>query len=151
MQKEIQKKYKINGSIQRLGNRIRVTIEVTVIAQEQIILSERYDRIIEDIFLLQDAIAFEITKTLGIEFLSLDNISDAGSSKITDLEAQENYHVGLSYLYKGTQADNNKARSLFEKVLDIEPDAGRVYGFIGLTYWRDGKLGWSENKEEQLK
>ena len=100
MQKEIQTKYIINGSIQRLGNRIRVTIEVTDTAQDQIILSERYDRIIEDIFLLQDEIAFEITKTLGIEFLSLDNISDDGLSKITDPAAQENYLVGLSHLYK---------------------------------------------------
>ena len=133
MQKEIQTKYIINGSIQRLGNRIRVTIEVTDTAQDQIILSERYDRIIEDIFLLQDEIAFEITKTLGIEFLSLDNISDAGSSKITDPAAQENYLVGLSHLYKGTQVDNNKARSLFKKVLDIEPYAERVHGLIGLT------------------
>ena len=114
-------------------------------------MSERYDRIIDDIFLLQDEIAFEITKTLGVEFLSLDNNSGANSSKISDPEAQERYLVGLSHFYKGTQADNHKARSLFQEVLDIEPDAGRVHGLIGLTYWRDGKLGWSDDKEENLK
>ena len=52
--------------------------------------------------------------------------------------------------YKGTQQDNSMARSLFQKVLDIEPEVGRVYGLIGLTYWRDGKLGWSEDKEKQF-
>ena len=151
VKKEIRTKYIINGSIQRIGNRIRVTIEVTDTSQDLIILSERYDRIIDDIFLLQDEIAFEITKTLGVEFLSLDNNSGANSSKISDPEAQERFLVGLSHLYKGTQADNHKARSLFQEVLDIEPDAGRVHGLIGLTYWRDGKLGWSDDKEENLK
>ena len=39
---------------------------------------------------------------------------------------------------------------MFQKVLDIEPEVGRVYGLIGLTYWRDGKLGWSEDKDKQF-
>ena len=94
VKKEIRTKYIINGSIQRIGNRIRVTIEVTDTSQDQIILSERYDRIIDDIFLLQDEIAFEITRTLGVEFLSLDNNSGENSSKIADPEARKDL-VGL--------------------------------------------------------
>ena len=135
VRKEINTKYIINGSIQKIGNQIRITIEVTDTEQDQMILSERYDRIIHDIFSLQDEIAFEITKTLGVEFFGLDNSSDQDSSKISVPEAQENFLVGLSHFYKGTQQDNIKARSLFQKVLDIEPEVGRVYGLIGLTYW----------------
>mgnify|MGYP003300354430 CR=1 FL=1 len=73
VRKEINTKYIINGSIQKIGNQIRITIEVTDTEQDQMILSERYDRIIHDIFSLQDEIAFEITKTLGVEFFGLDN------------------------------------------------------------------------------
>ena len=150
VRKEISTKYIIDGSIQKIGNQIRITIEVTDTERDQIILSERYDRIIHDIFSLQDEIAFEITKTLGVEFFGLDNGSDQISTKISAPEAQENFLVGLSHFYKGTQQDNSMARSLFQKVLDIEPEVGRVYGLIGLTYWRDGKLGWSEDKEQQF-
>ena len=49
--------YILLGSVRRAGNRLRVTVQLVDPKHEYCVWSERYDRTLDDVFLIQDEIA----------------------------------------------------------------------------------------------
>jgi adenylate cyclase len=66
--REIGVRYVLQGAVRRSGGRIRVTTELTDVLARQIVWAERYDRVLEDGFVVQDEIVAEILKGLDIEW-----------------------------------------------------------------------------------
>ena len=57
---ELGVQYVLEGTLQQAGDRIRATVQLTDIASKQAIWAERYERVIDDIFKLQDEITWEV-------------------------------------------------------------------------------------------
>ncbi len=140
--KEIGVRYVVGGAVQRSGERVRVTIELTDTSVKQLIWGERYDRVVNDIFDLQDEVALEIVKALDIE-LRVGEFGRQLFPKISKPLAREYFHRGISHFYKGSRDDSITARQLLEKLDEIQPDVPICLGLIAATHWRDAKFGWS--------
>ena len=59
--------YVLEGSIQKTGERIRITAQLIDAKSGNHLWSERYDRDLKDIFALQDEITIKIMAGLGVE------------------------------------------------------------------------------------
>ncbi len=57
---ELDVRYVLDGAVQQAGNRIRATVQLTDTSTLQVIWAERYDRVIDDVFELQDEITREV-------------------------------------------------------------------------------------------
>jgi TolB-like protein len=87
----------LTGSVRRSGNRLRITVELIDAAKESQIWSERYDRVMEDIFDVQDDISRAIADTLKVK------LTGAGARRHTaDSVAYELYLQGRHHLNKRT-------------------------------------------------
>jgi len=145
--KEIDVRYIVQGAVQRAGDRIRVTMEMTDVSTGQLVWGERYDRVVTDILGLQDEIALEIVHALDIE-LRTGETGRVRLECISDLSALQYLHRGVSHLYKGTKDDTAAARRMFEKLNELQPNLSLCTGMIALTHWRDGQFGWSADPAE---
>ena len=139
----------IEGTVRRAGDRVRITVQVTDALTGQLVLAEHFDRVLDDIFELEDEIALEIVGALEIELRSGET-GRAWWQGITDPAARIYVHQGLSHLYKGSRDDNAAARRLLEKLDALQPNMPQCLGMLALTHWRDAQFGWSTDPGDSL-
>jgi tetratricopeptide (TPR) repeat protein len=52
---------------------------------------------------------------------------------------------GLGYFFLFTKDGNDRARSMFEKAIDLDPGFALAYSRLGLTHWQEWCFGWSQS------
>jgi TolB-like protein/Tfp pilus assembly protein PilF len=119
----------LDGSVRRAGDRLRITVRLSDVADGYQIWSERYDRDVKDVFDVQD----EIAKTVA-ERLRVGIAGGAGPHVIRHTANQEAYHLylrGRHSWYARARAPLMRARSLFEEATRKDP--GYALPFVGLA------------------
>lgn len=146
--REMGVRYVLQGAVQRSGQRIRVTLELTDIVARQIVWAERYDRLLEDAFAVQDEITAEVLKALDVKLASGEKW--LLHNTIRNLEVLDPFYRGLSHFYAGTKDGNAAAREMFEVVTRLQPDSPVGPAYLCFTYWADAFRGWVDTKEQSL-
>ena len=137
-------RYILEGAVQQAGNRIRVTVQLTDVDAKQTILAERYDRVLDDVFQLQDEITREVISSLNIKLLT-NETNRVWFGKLTSPEAQEFYYRGASHFYELNKADNATARHMFEELYRVQPDSVVGPSYISVAHWMDAFFGWTDH------
>jgi adenylate cyclase len=144
-------KYVLEGSVQRTTDRIRITVQLIDATTGGHVWSERYDREPKDIFAIHDDITMEITKALRIELISGEQARLWQKRMTTNLGAYEKLLQGINYFFRGTKADNTRARQLCEEALALDSEYAGAYSILGWTHWADARYGWVESPPESIK
>ena len=119
----------LEGSVRRLGHRLRVTAQLTNVADGYHRWAERYDREIADVFEIQDDIVASIVKALAPALLGE---AKAAVTRPTDnLEAYELYLKGRQYRQQGTPTMVPLAIRSFEQAVAL--DSGYALAYAGLA------------------
>jgi adenylate cyclase len=128
----------LEGSIQKSGNRLRITAQLINAADGSHVWSEQYDRDLKDVFAIQDEISSAIVNKLRIGMQG--EMGDASSRHTSDLAAYNLYLKGRFYWYERTEKDMLIGKELYEQALQIDP--GYALAYVGLadvyfimTYW----------------
>jgi tetratricopeptide (TPR) repeat protein len=111
------------------------------------IWADRYDRVLEDIFDLQDEISQTIAARIQPEMEHAER-ERAQRKSTNDLGAWDLYHRGMWSLYRFTRKDSNVARTCFRAAIDADPDFGAPYA--GLAYQLCYDV-WNEAVEDRTK
>jgi len=138
--------YILEGSVRKAGNKIRITAQLIDVKTGFHVWAERYDRLIDDIFDLQDDIAQSIVKALKISLTELEKQS-LGKKPTADLRAYDFYMRGRELLYKRGKMNNEAAIQMFENALSIDPNFSLAYAGLAEAYsymysWYDGEQKW---------
>ena len=145
-------KYVLEGSIQSLGERIRVTAQLIEAASGSHIWSERYDRPVDDLFAVQNDVTQRIAATIAG---SEGAVAEAERTLLrrkppANLTAFDTYLLAMEAKHKVTKESLTEAEGLFRKALDLDPQLARAY--VGLVdvqcYLID--LGLAPSVEEVL-
>jgi len=140
---ELEVRYVLEGAAQQAGDRIRVTVQLTDVDAKQTIWAERYDRVLDDVFQLQDEITREVISSLNIKLVTNER-NRIWFAKLTSPEAQEFYYRGASHFYELNKDDNAIARQMFEGLFRVQPDSDVGPSNIAATHWLDAFLGWTD-------
>lgn len=131
----------LEGSVRKVGTRVRITAQLIDTVEGYHIFSETYNRELEDIFALQDEIALKISKKLTLE------LSGKGKEKHLVKTYTENFPVynlylkGVFYWNKWTPEDIRKGIGIFEEVLEMEPGFAPAYSWLANSYVVLGAMG----------
>lgn len=146
---EVGVRYVLDGAVQMLGDRIRVTIQLTDAPAAQIIWAEHYDRVIDDIFDIQDEITTEVAVALEIKLLAGEG-SLVWWENLPTRTTRELALRGLSHLYMGTESGNAAARNIFVEVNQRLPESPQALAMIAYTHWLDVMRGWSDDPVQSI-
>lgn len=138
-------RYVLEGSVQKSSDRVRITAQLIDALTGRHIWSERYDRELKDIFLLQDEITIKIMNGMSIELTEGEQARHWTRVTTDNLKALEKYYQGLAFLYRSTKEDNDTARQLFQEAIAFDPKFVGAYLTLGWTYWSDTRFGWSQS------
>ena len=147
--RELPVRYALEGTVQKAGQRVRVTVQLTDLQNSVVIWAEHYDRDLEDVFALQDDITREVTTSLSSEVLGAD-FSRISMAELRGEGAWQYFLRGVSHLYKFTSVDNSKARQMFEKLYEMHPEKMFIPGYLALIYWLDATREWSDKPQQSL-
>jgi TolB-like protein/class 3 adenylate cyclase/tetratricopeptide (TPR) repeat protein len=137
--RELDVQYLVHGSVRRLGNRIRVTVQLIETATGEHVWSERYDREQADLFAVQDEVVSTIGATL-VGRLQAAGARQARRKPPAILAAYECVLRGRS-LPVGSAETEAEARRWYEWALSLDPDYAQAYAHLSymltLEWFRD--------------
>ncbi len=146
------------GSVRRSGKRMRINAQLVNTADGYHIWSEVYDSDIEDIFQVQDEISLKILARLKENFAAEAQNDPIVKPPTDNIEAYNLYLRGRYHWNKSTPEDIQKAISIFERVIKMDPDFALPYCAISYCFSFMGSAGlmppaeaFSKAKEYTLK
>lgn len=142
-------KYVIEGSVRRSADRIRITAQLLSGESGTLLWAERYDRTLDDIFVLQDEIAGQITGTVQPELGMIEFAALRGQTA-ADMDAWNIYLKGLWHLYKFNLDDLKIARTLFERAIGLEPAFAQAHARLAYVHIQLGWYGPLEERAERI-
>ncbi|MEO7367719.1 MAG: protein kinase, partial [Gemmatimonadaceae bacterium] len=115
---EIGKKLKVStvleGSMRKMGNKLRITAQLINVADGYQLWSERYDREMEDVFAIQDDISQAIVKALRV-ILSEGEKKQIEKAHAVDVKAYDYYLRGRQYFHHFRRKSLEHARQMFNR------------------------------------
>jgi len=141
-------RYILEGSVQKSGNKLRVTAQLVDALKGHPLWSERYDRDFQDLFALQDEITLNILKAMQVQ-LTRGEIGRRHDT--TSIEAWSYAVKGLSLAEQVKKEAVLEARSLYEKALKLDPSYGYVWDLLAWTYILEAWVGWTDSPADSLR
>jgi len=146
---ELGVRYVLEGSVQRSGDRVRITAQLIDALKGHHLWAENYDREIGDIFALQDDITDHVATALKVK-LTEGEQARIRRSHASNPEAYEYWLRGLEFNRIYTKEACAKARELYTKAAELDPNYGHAWQSIGWTHYRDGRFGWTDTPDQSL-
>ena len=127
----------VEGSFQRSGDRLRVTVQLVARADGHPLWGTKIDTSLEDVFRMQDEVSRHIAAALDVRLTPMDEQKLAGASRAAPAgDAFAEYMGGKRHLYRGTLTGVNAAIEHFEKALSIDPRFAAAWAGLGDAYMR---------------
>lgn len=117
----------LEGSVRKLGCRVRITARLFEVASVSCIWARRYDRDVSDIFALQEEMSLGIADALRVSLppTELRNLAEHPTDSV---EAYQLYLLGRSFYLRGCDKRSLRiAYDLFTKATDIDPNYGQAH------------------------
>ena len=128
----------IEGSVLRVGDRVRITAQLIEAATDQYLWAESYERELEDILLLQREVARAITSEIQVE-VTADETKRLVDARPVDPQAHNAYLRGRYHWNKRTAADVTRGMNYFRQAADIDPGYAPAYAGLADSW---NALGW---------
>jgi TolB-like protein len=133
--------YLVEGSVRKVGNRIRVSVELVDVTSATHVWAERYDRDLDDIFAIQD----EITQMISARLARQARLAVTSRSRSRPTDSMSAYDLYLRALQKtGTYETMLQAEPFLLRALELDPDFAAAHALLGLVhcvkyFWDDDR------------
>jgi adenylate cyclase len=146
---ELGVRYILEGSVQKAGDRVRITAQLIDAVTDYHVWSENYDRDLTDIFVLQDEIALSLMYAMQIKLTSGEQ-ARLWEGDIKNIQAFDKQMRGFECFYRLNEKDNNQARHFFNEAINIDKTSAMPYVMQGCTHIVDFWYGWKKSPLQSL-
>ena len=146
---ELGVKHILEGSVQKAGDRVRINAQLIDTSTERHLWAESYDRVLKDIFAIQDDITIQLIKALHVKLIG-------GEQSRYYMEGTENINAfikmlqGKEYFYRLTAEDNLFARDFWEEAISLDQNYSLPCALLALSHHWDYGFGWSKSPLESF-
>ena len=144
--RELGVQHVLKGSIRAMGGKVRISAQLIEATSGQSIWAESYNRVLDDIFELQDEITQTIVMTLvgRLESAAQARVVQKGDA---NLSIYDRLLLGRHYVEKGSKQDILKARAIFEEALHIDSNHARTHVELAGTFYSELSSQWCKSPE----
>lgn len=146
---ELGVQYVLEGSVQRSGDRLRVTAQLIDGLTGRHRWAESYDREFSALFAVQDDITTKIVAAMEVELTDGD-VARLHRRDTDNPKAYEHLSRGKELVRQFTKDGMILAREELEKALALDPHYGIALGWLGWTHWHDARHRWSGSRSKSL-
>ena len=146
--KELGIRYLLEGSQQKAGDRLRVTVQLIDASAGNHIWAATYDRDLVDIFAVQDEITQTIVATLA-QNVNLAEFDRLLRQPTESLSAYELVNRGRAERLKWTPEGNQEGKRLSEKALKLDPSYSEAYFSLAWVHINCFHWGWCDTRSRE--
>jgi len=118
--RELNVRYALEGSVQRAGNRMRVSVQLIDAETANHLWAERFDKPLADLFDMQDEIVARLASALNAQLAAAEA---RRAEQAPTPDSMDVYFQGLAWLNKGMTPDYvAQARGFFDRALAADPE-----------------------------
>lgn len=132
----------LEGSVRKSGNRVRITAQLVKAADGFHLWTETYDRVLDDIFVVQDDIAKSVSEAMNVALLGKATPKTHTNAESFSLLMQANHFMSLM-----SRDSLEKAKSLYESVLAIDSNDARAWAGLARTLIAQAGYGFTDNEQ----
>jgi adenylate cyclase len=143
--------YVIEGSVQKGGNRLRITVQMVETENGAHVWAQRYDGTVDDIFDLQDRIAEQLAGAIQPS-IRIAEIERSRRKRPQDLGAYDYTMRAMPHVWALEKEQAAEALALLEKALAIDPDFPMALSLAGWCHAQHSVYNWADDpKQAQAK
>jgi adenylate cyclase len=142
-------RYVLEGSVRRSGDKLRITAQLIDATTGDHVWAQRYDRIVQDVFALQDEITREVTSALQVE-LTEGEQARLWASGTQNLEAWEIVIQIPELIFSHQKEKVLISRRLADQALQLDKNYAEAWTMLGISHWEEVFNGWSEDPAASL-
>jgi adenylate cyclase len=147
---ELGVRYVLEGSVQKSGDRLRVTAQLIDAKTGNHLWSGCYDRELKDLFAIQDEITMKIIEGLRVNLTE----GEQGLIYSTGTENLEAYlkalKAGELILFHRSKDDNALGRQMLEEAIAFDAGYVNAYVLLAWSHLHDGLYGWTKTPKKSL-
>jgi adenylate cyclase len=136
--------YVLEGSVQRAGARVRITVQLIETAGGAHLWAEKYDSPLDDIFDLQDRITEQVAGALEPS-IRLAEIERVQRKRPQDLGAYDYTMRAIRHVWMLEKDEAGQALDLLEKALTIDPDYPLALALAGWCWAQRSVYNWVDD------
>jgi TolB-like protein len=138
---ELGVRYLLEGSVRKLGNRVRITAQLVDALTGAHHWAERYDRDLVDIFALQDEITRSVAAAIEPRLLAVEGIRSQARAQ-ADLDAWDLVARAMARYWRATGPDVEAAIVALKDAVARHPDYGPAHSMLAFCLVLAGHFGW---------
>ena len=147
--RELGVRYIAQGSVRKIGNQVRVSVELADAEEDRMAWGEHYDRKLEDIFAVQDDITSMVVAGTAVQI----DAAERRRAQITPPDLLEAYSLSLKgqqHIYKYRREDNEAARKLYTSANKVDEKYARASAGISRSLNVGWRYSWLDEQENPL-
>lgn len=122
----------LDGSVQRDGERVRITVQLYRVEDGASLFSGKYDERATDVFAVEDAVSSRVAEGLLRELS--DEQRQLLKQKPVTAEAHEAYLIGRYFWNKRNEQDQLRGVEYFQRAIAVEPSYAQAYSGLADSY-----------------
>ena len=130
-------RYVLEGSTRRIGERIRVNVQLIDAQSGSHIWSERYDRAVENVFVVQDEISAAVTRAIN-PAISHAERQRAWLKSSESLSAWEAWHTAVGFI---STRDMAGLRDFLHRAVTLNPRFAAAHAMLAFPYLAEATRG----------
>jgi adenylate cyclase len=136
--------YVLEGSVQRAGGRVRITVQLIETEAGAHIWAEKYDGSLDDIFDLQDRITEQVAGALHPS-IQLAEVERARRKRPQDMGAYDYTMRAMRHVWMLEKDEAAKALELLDQALEIDPDYPLALALAAWCWAQNSVYNWVED------
>jgi len=146
--RELGVRYVLEGSVQKSGERVRITAQLIDARNGQHLWAENYDRDFRDIFEIQDEITMKIVTALRIKLTEGAQVR-IWAKKVNNLNVFLKLTQTYSLWNKGTKESLIRYGQIAQEIIAMDPESPVGYRVLGWYHY--GLSNYGDSPKENLK
>lgn len=145
--RELGVRYVLEGSVRKVGDRVRITGQLIDAATGLHLWADRFDSLLENIFDLQDRVTSSVIGAISPQ-LERAEIERAKRKPTENLQAYDYYLRALASLQRFTREENIEALKLTQTANSLDPDYAAPFALGAICLVQRWAFGWSSGGGE---
>jgi adenylate cyclase len=142
--RELGVRYVVEGSVRGAEQRVRISAQLIDATTGQHVWAERYDRQLVDVFAVQDEVTEAIVGSVYPAWMRSERERVARRAP-ESLDAWESVNRGSWHLMHVTREENARARSFFERAIELDPRSSPAFAFLAQTHVAAAGNQWTDD------
>jgi TolB-like protein/Tfp pilus assembly protein PilF len=138
----------IEGSVQRVGDRVRISIQLIHAPTDTHLWAREYEGELTDVLKLQGEVARAVAEEIRIQVTAEEGARIASAGTVNPAAHQE-YLLGRYHVGKFIEEDSKRAIDHFERALQIDPKYAAAYAGLAYAWWVRGVFGSMRLKDAE--